>query len=158
MSVVHCTELTVMRATRHAHLETNYLTVTMPNIESKNYGFFRPRGMGYGLMRTYGLWYENSCPPSRWIAQGMGYVYEGLWVNRSMDYKGFDFILIRYTINKSTKMIPLHSLVFFIDSKAAMRMSHVLSSHCNLFLILDLDYPGPNSDQAKYLTGDHSNS
>ena len=120
----------------------------MPNMESKLW-VFPAKG-------PYGLWYENPRPPSRWIAQGMG--YEGLWVNRSMDYKGFDCILIRYTINKSTKMIPLHSLVFFIDSKAAMRMSHVLSSHCNLFLILDLDYPGPNSDQAKYLTGDHSNS
>ena len=45
-------------------------------------------GMGYELMRTYGLWYENPCPPSRWIAQGMD--YEGLWVNRSMGYKGSD--------------------------------------------------------------------
>ena len=44
--------------------------------------------MGYGLMQTYGLWYENSCPPSQWIAQGMS--YEGLWVNRCMDYKGFN--------------------------------------------------------------------
>ena len=47
--------------------------------------------MGYGLMRTYGLWYENPRPPSRWIAQGMG--YEGLWVNRCMGYKGFDCIM-----------------------------------------------------------------
>ena len=44
--------------------------------------------MGYGLMRTYGLWYENPHPPSQWIAQGMG--YEGLWVNKCMGYKGFD--------------------------------------------------------------------
>ena len=76
-----------MRASARCAQETNYLTVTMPNIESKNYGFFRPRCMGYGLMQTCGLWYKNPRLPSWWTAQGMGY---GLINNRSMGYKGFD--------------------------------------------------------------------
>jgi hypothetical protein len=54
----------------------------------KTYGFCLQRGMGYGLLQTYGLWYVISCKPSWWTAQAMG--YKGLWVMRGMGYEGFD--------------------------------------------------------------------
>jgi hypothetical protein len=56
----------------------------------KTYGFCLRRGMGYGLLRTYGLWYVIPCEPSWWTAQAMG--YKGLWVMRGMGYEGFDCI------------------------------------------------------------------
>ena len=43
------------------------------------------------LPAVYGLWYENPRPPSRWIAQDMG--YEGLWVNRSRGIRGLTVVL-----------------------------------------------------------------
>jgi hypothetical protein len=64
----------------------------MPNMVSKTYGFCLWNGMGYGLLRTYGLWYVIPCEPSRWMAQAMG--YKGLWVMRGMDYEGFDCTLV----------------------------------------------------------------
>jgi len=54
----------------------------------KTYGFYLQRGMGYGLLRTYGLWYAIPCEPSWWTAQAMG--YKGLWVIRGMGYEGFN--------------------------------------------------------------------
>jgi hypothetical protein len=54
----------------------------------KTYGFCLPRGMGYGLLQTYGLWYAIPCEPSWWMDFAMG--YKGLWVIKSMGYKRFD--------------------------------------------------------------------
>ena len=54
----------------------------------KTYGFYLQRGMGYGLLQTYGLWYAIPCEPSWWTAQAMG--YKGLWVIGGMCYEGFD--------------------------------------------------------------------
>jgi len=58
------------------------------NLDPETYGFCPLRAMGYGLSWTYGLWCENPCPPTRWTQKGMG--FQGLWVIRSMGYKGFD--------------------------------------------------------------------
>ena len=62
---------------------------------AKIYGFCLQRGMGYGLLRTYGLWCENPCPPSWWTRKAMG--YKGLWVIRGMSYEGFDCIYLTKT-------------------------------------------------------------
>ena len=39
-------------------------------------------GYGYGLVRTYGVWYAIPCEPSWWTAQAMG--FKGLWAARGM--------------------------------------------------------------------------
>ena len=44
----------------------------------QNYRFFLQKGMGYGLLKTYGLWYANPRPPSWWTEKVMG--FQGLWV------------------------------------------------------------------------------
>ena len=36
-----------------------------PKLGSKTYGILPGRGMGYGLLRTYGLWGAIPHPPSR---------------------------------------------------------------------------------------------
>ena len=35
-----------------------------PKLGSKAYGFCLPKVMGYELLRTYGLWVANPCPPT----------------------------------------------------------------------------------------------
>ena len=42
------------------------------------YGIFSQIGMGYWLLRTYGLWGQIPRPPSWWIKKVMG--FQGLWV------------------------------------------------------------------------------
>ncbi len=64
----------------------------MPNIGGKTYGFCMQKAMGYGLLRTYGLWYAISRLPSWWTGQAMG--YKGLWVIRGMGYEGFDCSMV----------------------------------------------------------------
>lgn len=44
--------------------------------------FRRYQGMGYVLLRTYGFFGTNPCPPSQWIDNAMA--FEGLWVSRGM--------------------------------------------------------------------------
>jgi hypothetical protein len=41
--------------------------------------------MGYGLLRTYGLWYAIPRPPSWWITiwNIRGYRFPGAWVNNN---------------------------------------------------------------------------
>lgn len=69
-----------------------YLTPKMSaligKVGGKTMGFSLQRGMGYGLLRTYGLWYAISREPSWWISRAMG--YKGLWVFRGMGYEGFN--------------------------------------------------------------------
>ena len=58
------------------------------NLDPETYGFCPPRGMGYGLSRTYGIWCANPRPPTWWTQNAMG--FQGLWVIRSMGYEGFN--------------------------------------------------------------------
>ena len=51
-----------------------------PKLGFKTYGFCLPRAMGYGLLRTYGLWVAIPCPPTWWNQMSMG--FQGLWVRR----------------------------------------------------------------------------
>ena len=44
----------------------------------QTYGFFAQRGMVYGLLRLYGLWYPFFREPTWWTKNGMG--YKGIWV------------------------------------------------------------------------------
>jgi len=73
----------------------------------KTYGFCPPRGMGYGLLLTYGLWYAIPCEPSWWMDFSMG--YKGLWVIRSMGYERFDCILYTMARLNNEKIMPLRS-------------------------------------------------
>ena len=57
-----------------------------PNI----YGFCLQRGMGYGLLRLYGLWSIFPCEPTRWTEKPMG--LKGVWGNWAMGYEGVDCI------------------------------------------------------------------
>ena len=55
-----------------------------PNI----YGFCPQRGMGYGLLRLYGLWSVFLCKPTWWTENPMG--LKGVWGNWAMGYEGVD--------------------------------------------------------------------
>ncbi|KAF8954255.1 hypothetical protein BDZ97DRAFT_1977970, partial [Flammula alnicola] len=55
--------------------------------------------MDYGLSRTYGLWVENSRPPTWWTKKSMG--YKGLWVISGMGYERFELLYI--TLDKITQ-------------------------------------------------------
>ena len=59
-----------------------------PKLGSKTYGILPGRGMGYGLLRTYGLWGEIPRPPRWWTQKCMG--FRRLWVMASMGYEGAD--------------------------------------------------------------------
>ena len=41
------------------------------------YGFLAQRGMGYGLLRLYGLWSTFPCEPTRWTQKHME--FKGVW-------------------------------------------------------------------------------
>ena len=64
-----------------------------PKLGSKTYGFCPPRAMGYGLLRTYGLWVAlNPRPPTRWTQNGMdfrGYGLSEAWVKRVSTVDGY---------------------------------------------------------------------
>ena len=46
------------------------------------YGVFAQRGMDYGLLQFYGLWYPFFREPTWWTEKGMG--YKGVWVISAM--------------------------------------------------------------------------
>ena len=52
------------------------------------YGFCLQRGMGYGLLRLYGLWSTFPCEPSRWTQKRME--FKGVWGMWAMGYEGVD--------------------------------------------------------------------
>ena len=72
----------------------------LPNIVGKTYGFCPWRGMGYGLLETYGLWYAFPHPPSWWTGLAMG--YHRLWVFTAsgMGYDRFDCMAIGAEIDE----------------------------------------------------------
>jgi hypothetical protein len=64
------------------------LSAQFADLLPTNYGVFCQKGMGYGVLRTYGLWVANPREPSWWTRKVMG--FGSLWVIKGMGYEGFD--------------------------------------------------------------------
>ena len=63
----------------------------IPNCQKSSpntYGFCLQRGMGYGLLRLYGLWSSFPCEPTWWTQKRME--FKGVWGMWAMGYEGVD--------------------------------------------------------------------
>ena len=72
-------------------------------------GFAPQRGMGYGLLRTYGLWVQILCEPTWWTQKTMG--YGSLWVIRSMGYEDVDCINLILILMINDRLMIYHDSV-----------------------------------------------
>ena len=93
-----------------------------PKLGSKTYGILPGRGMGYGLLWTYGLWGAIPRPPKWWTQKCMG--FQRLWVMASMGYEGADYSRLRKYCGEND--VPSKHASFF-DTCYVSKGSYTLS-------------------------------
>ena len=70
--------------------------------------------MGYGLLRTYGLWDVIFRKPTWWIKFPMG--FKGLWVITDMSFEGADYMFFACNApnDKKEKMVYMSYRIYFL--------------------------------------------